>query len=163
MNDRQFRAAVVTVSDSASRGDRDDLSGPAAARLLEESGIGVAQRLIIPDELERIKATLVEQCDREEINLVVTSGGTGFSPRDLTPEATLAVVERQANSLAELMRARACGGDPRSALSRGIAGIRAATLIVNLPGSPSAVEENLKILLPILGHALLLLGGGDPH
>jgi len=163
LSDRQFGAVVVTVSDSASRGTRDDLSGPAAARLLEESGIGVLQRLIIPDELERIKTTLVEQCDREDVDLVVTSGGTGFSPHDVTPEATLAVIERQANSLAELMRARASGDDPRSALSRGIAGIRAETLIVNLPGSPSAVEESLKILIPILNHALLLIGGGEPH
>jgi len=158
-----FKAAVVTVSDSAAAGEREDLSGPKVKEILTEVGIGVNDVVIIPDELRLIKETITRLCDEEDIDLVVTTGGTGFGPRDVTPEATLSVIERQANSLVELMRSKSYGHGPEAALSRGIAGIRGSTLILNLPGSPSGAGENLDALLPILRHALQLVKGGQPH
>lgn len=159
-----FKAVVVTVSDSAAAGEREDLSGPKVKEILTEVGIGVDDVIIIPDELRQIRETIARLCDEEDdIDLVVTTGGTGFGPRDVTPEATLSIIERQANSLVELMRSKSYGHGPEAALSRGIAGIRGSTLILNLPGSPSGAAENLDALLPILRHALQLVKGGQPH
>jgi molybdopterin adenylyltransferase len=160
---QKYRAAVITVSDSTAGGEREDLSGPTVEKTLQQAGIEVVETIVVPDDLHQIKQTLIRLSDEAGLDIVITTGGTGFGPRDVTPEATLAVIERQANNLAEMMRVRAFGETPEAALSRGVAGIRGKTLIVNLPGSPRAVEQNLASLLPILPHALLLLNGGKPH
>jgi molybdopterin adenylyltransferase len=163
MKERRYRAAVVTISDSAANGDREDLSGPAVQELLQRAGIEVVESSIVPDELQEIKRILVHLSDDLGLDIVLTTGGTGFGPRDVTPEATLAVTERHADNLSEMMRVRALSHTPEAALSRGVAGIRGKTLIVNLPGSPLGAEQNLESLLPILPHALQLLNGGKPH
>lgn len=153
-----YRAAVVTVSDRASRGERRDESGRTAGEML--SGIATVEEYrVIPDDMEQIIETLVDLSDRKRVHLVVTTGGTGFGPRDNTPEATLAVVEREAPGLAEAMRAEGLKETPRAMLSRGVAGIRQNTLIINLPGSPKAVRAGLSVLLPVLPHALEVLAG----
>ena len=146
-----YTAAVLTVSDRGFRGERPDEAGPLAAALLEEAGYRVAETALVPDEQPEIEAALVRLSGRAA--LVVTTGGTGFSPRDVTPEATLAVCERIVPGIPEAIRAM---------LSRGAAGIRGGTLIVNLPGSPKAVRENLEAVLPALEHGLNMLQGG-PH
>ncbi|HET7481831.1 MAG TPA: MogA/MoaB family molybdenum cofactor biosynthesis protein [Actinomycetota bacterium] len=156
------RAAVVTVSDSASSGQRVDESGPEVERLLGEGGIEVAERTCVPDDLETIRQTLLGAVERD-ISLVVTTGGTGLGPRDVTPEATRAVIEREAPGLAELMRIEGIKKTPHAALSRAVVGTRAATLIVNLPGSVKAVREDLEALLPVLPHALDTLSGETEH
>lgn len=149
---------MVTVSDRASRGERGDESGRTAGEML--SGIATVEEYrVIPDDMEQIIETLVDLSDRKRVHLVVTTGGTGFGPRDNTPEATLAVVEREAPGLAEAMRVEGLKETPRAMLSRAVAGIRQNTLIVNLPGSPKAVRAGLSVLLPVLPHALEVLTG----
>lgn len=155
-----YTAAVLTVSDRGFRGERPDEAGPLAAALLEEAGYRVAETALVPDEQPEIEAALVRLSGRAA--LVVTTGGTGFSPRDVTPEATLAVCERMAPGIPEAMRAASLALTPRAMLSRAAAGIRGGTLIVNLPGSPKAVRENLEAVLPALEHGLNMLQGG-PH
>jgi molybdenum cofactor synthesis domain-containing protein len=153
-----YRAAVVTVSDRASRGERPDESGRTAGEML--AGIATVEEYrVIPDDMEQIIETLVDLSDRKRVHLVITTGGTGFGPRDNTPEATLAVVEREAPGLAEAMRVEGLKETPRAMLSRGVAGIRQNTLIINLPGSPKAVRAGLGVLLPVLPHALEVLVG----
>ncbi len=163
MSGEVFQAAVVTVSDSAAAGEREDLSGPLAAKILGEAGFNVAEQKIVPDEFSAIIEVLCDLSDRRDLALVITTGGTGFGPRDMTPEATAAVIERQADNLSEFMRFKSYHIGPKAALSRGVAGIRGETLILNLPGSPAGVEESLKAIVPILGHALTILKGGQPH
>ncbi len=148
---------ILTLSDRSSRGERADSSGAALANLIETQNWFVAKRAILPDEESAIKATLIEWADGGEIDIILTTGGTGFAPRDVTPEATRAVIQRDASGLAEAMRAASLANTPHAMLSRGMAGIRGKTLIVNLPGSPKGAVENLQTILPVLPHAVQLL------
>ena len=151
-----YTATVITVSDRASRGEYTDHSGPAVSDLLKEAGYAVNDIIIIPDKKNTIIDTLLGECERGTA-LIVTTGGTGFAPRDVTPEATLEVIERQAPGIAEYMRMRSAEITPRAILSRGVAGIRGRSLIVNLPGSPKGAAENLSFVLPHLEHGLDML------
>lgn len=156
-----YKAAVLTVSDRSSRGERPDASGPVVAELLAEGGYCVVLTGIVPDEQAEIENILKEWSDRENIALIVTTGGTGFSPRDVTPEATLAVCQRMVPGIPDAMRYASLQITPRAMLSRAQAGIRGGTLILNLPGSPKAARENLEAVLPALEHGLKMLTG-DP-
>ncbi len=159
MSRPDLRAAVVTVSDGVTRGDRADASGDLAETMLRDAGFDVGRREVVPDERDRITSLLRELADGSAFGLVVTTGGTGFGPRDVTPEATLAALEREAPGLAELMRKAGLEATPMAALSRAVAGSRGATLILNLPGSPKGVRESLEAVLPVAGHAIELLAG----
>src|SRR5215831_3258429 len=150
------RALILTISDSASAGKREDLSGPEAKRILLEAGFEVPSIEVLPDERFQIESRL-RRASEEDYRLVVTSGGTGFSPRDVTPEATLAVIDRQAPGIAELMRLESLKITPKAALSRAVSGIRQSTLIINLPGSVKGVRECLTAVRPILSHAVEVL------
>lgn len=157
----KYRAMVLTVSDKGSAGLRQDTAGPAVAELLEQNGYQVVHTDLVPDEQERIVKALKEGCDKESADLIVTTGGTGLSPRDVTPEATLAVLEREVRGIPEAMRYASLQITPRACLSRGVAGTRGRTLIVNLPGSRKAAVENLSAVLPALGHGLDVLQGNS--
>jgi len=146
-------ALVLTISDTAAAGGREDLSGPEAKRILQEAGFEVTAVEVLPDERPGIEARL-RRASEEGFRLVVTSGGTGLSPRDVTPEATLAVIEKNVPGMAELMRLESLKITPRAALSRAVCGIRGGTLIINLPGSVKGVRECLTVVRPILGHAV---------
>ena len=154
-----FRAAVLTVSDRSFRGERPDAGGPLVAELLEAGGYEVVRQDIVPDEQPEIEAMLKAIADSGEVQLLVTTGGTGFAPRDVTPEATLAVCDRLTPGIPEAMRYASLQITPRAMLSRAQAGIRKGTLIVNLPGSPKAARENLEAVLPALAHGLEILAG----
>ncbi|MEY4167792.1 MAG: molybdopterin biosynthesis protein [Acidobacteriota bacterium] len=154
---RTIRAVVLTISDSVSRGEREDLSGPAVVEELTRIGVGIVELGVLPDEAEVIAQRLRECADGAGIDLVVTTGGTGFAPRDVTPEATRQVIERDAPGLAELMRAESLRITPLAALSRSVCGIRGRTLIVNLPGSVRGARENLQAIVRLLPHAITLL------
>jgi molybdopterin adenylyltransferase len=152
-----IRVAVLTVSDRSSSGQRPDLSGPALQKLVQEYGWQLVVSDIVPDEQEQIQSRLVEWADSGAVDLILTTGGTGFSRRDVTPEATLAVCQRLAPGLAEAMRTASLEITPHAMLSRAVAGIRGVTLIVNLPGSPKAAGENLTAIAAVLPHAVQLL------
>lgn len=156
-----MRIGIVTISDRSSKGERTDLSGPALEDLIKSQGWKVVGAEIIPDELQVIKDTLITWSDSDQYDLILTTGGTGFSPRDITPEATMQVIERETPGLAEAMRAESLKVTPHAMLSRARAGIKNHTLIVNLPGSPRAAVENLNVILPVVEHAVDLLSG-DP-
>lgn len=153
------QALVVTVSDSASRGDREDLSGPAAREALEKLGCDVIGLALVPDELESIRESLLKGCERQKVELVVTTGGTGLSPRDVTPEATACIIEKEVPGMAQLMRSEGIKKTRKAALSRALVGVRGKTLIINLPGSVKGVRESLSALEGVLPHALEVISG----
>jgi molybdopterin adenylyltransferase len=153
----KIRFGILTLSDRSSRGERADLSGPALSRVIEAEGWSVAKESILPDEESAIREILISWADSNDLDVILTTGGTGFSPRDVTPEATRAVIERDAPGLAEAMRAASLKITPHAMLSRVATGIRKKTLIINLPGSPKGAVENLQVVLPVLSHAIKLL------
>jgi len=154
-----LKAVVLTVSDRSFRGERPDAGGPLVAELLRTAGYEVVRTAVVPDEQPEIEAALRDIADSGEAQLLVTTGGTGFAPRDVTPEATLAVCDRLAPGIPEAMRYASLRVTARAMLSRAQAGIRGGTLIVNLPGSPKAAKENLEAVLPALAHGLEMLSG----
>jgi len=153
----KLRVGILTVSDRSWRGEREDGSGPALVALAKENGWDVVETLIVPDEIDTLRDTLALWADSGDIDLILTTGGTGFAPRDVTPEATRMVVDKLAPGLSEAMRAESLKVTPHAMLSRSVAGIRGRALIVNLPGSPKAARENLTVIQPVLGHAVQLL------
>lgn len=152
-----LRFGIVTVSDRSARGEREDLSGPALAEQVRKSGGTIAMMTVVPDDLDRIRDLLIRWSDNGMLDVLLTTGGTGFSPRDVTPEATSAVIERPAPGLAEAMRIESLKVTPHAMLSRATAGIRGRTIIVNLPGSPRGAVENLIVILEVLPHAVELI------
>ena len=156
-----YRAGILTVSDKGAAGLREDKSGPEIARIVQENGYEVAFLHMVPDEMDQIIEELKRACDNQECELLLTTGGTGFSVRDVTPEATLEVIEKQVQGIPEAMRAYSVSITPRGMLSRGVCGIRNQTLILNLPGSVKAVRENLEYVIPYLDHGLAILTGRD--
>lgn len=160
--DMTFSASVVTISDSVTAGTRTDDSGSVAEKLLRMNGFRLERRQVVADDYSAIAAKL-QEISQARIDLLVTTGGTGFGPRDITPEATRSVIEREAPGLMELARASGLAKTPMAALSRGVAGTLCNTLIINLPGSPKGVKEGLEALLPILGHALETIQGNTSH
>lgn len=153
------RVAVVTISDRAFRGTREDASGPEAERIVASWGHEVVDRRVIPDEAPLIVRALVDLADAAAVDLVLTTGGTGFAPRDVTPEATLRVLDKKTPGLDEMMRREGLARTPLAILSRGVSGIRGRTLIVNLPGNPKGVRESLDALRPVLAHAIEIMKG----
>src|SRR3989442_7085523 len=158
-----IRAVVITSSDACSVGEREDKSGETLVQLLAELGAEIVAKEIINDDIEPLAHKLRAYTDLKHVNLIVTTGGTGFGPRDNTPEATLQVLEREAPGLAEAMRIETLRNTPMAMISRGVCGIRSDTLIVNLPGSPKAVRESFEVIKPVLGHAIDLLEGHTQH
>lgn len=156
-----FKVGILTISDKASRGEREDLSGKEIKRALSRNGFALVRHKIIPDNESEISKKLIEYVDERQLDLVITTGGTGLSPRDRTPEATLAVIDREVTGMAEAMRNDGLKRTPHAMLSRAVVGVRNAALIVNLPGSPKAASENLAVILPAIPHALQKLKG-DP-
>jgi len=157
-----IRFGILTLSDRSHRGEREDASGPALAALIRAGNGEVIQQQILPDDESAIRAALIAWADSGEMDVLLTTGGTGFALRDVTPEATRAVVQREAPGLAEAMRAESLKKTPHAMLSRAFAGIRGRALIINLPGSPKGAVENLQIILPVLSHAVQLLQD-DPN
>lgn len=158
-----IRATVITVSDACSKGERKDTSGETLVQLLREMGAEIVATRILNDDLDPLAETLKKFADLPEVNLIVTTGGTGLAPRDNTPEATLRVIEREAPGLAEAMRMETLKQTPMAMISRGVCGTRSGTLIVNLPGSPKAVRESFEVIRPVLPHAIALLEGKTSH
>jgi molybdopterin adenylyltransferase len=158
-----IRAAVITVSDACAAGERADASGDALLGLLQDAGAEIVERLVLSDDLEPLAQTLKELASRQDVNLIITTGGTGLGPRDNTPEATLQVIDREAPGLAEAIRAESLKVTPMAMISRGVAGVAAAKLIINLPGSPKAVRESFAVIRPVLAHAVDLLAGNTRH
>lgn len=153
----RIRFGILTLSDRSSRGERADSSGPALANLIQAEGWVAVKQSLLPDEESAIREILTSWADSGEMDVILTTGGTGFAPRDVTPEATRAVIEREAPGLAEAMRAASLKVTPHAMLSRIVTGIRKKTLIINLPGSPKGAAENLQVIIPVLPHAVQLL------
>jgi molybdenum cofactor synthesis domain-containing protein len=160
-NDKTIKALVISISDS--RREEDDMSGITLVGLLIAMGAEVHEKIIVTDDLGDIKNTLYAAAERADVNLVITTGGTGFGPRDNTPEATQAVIEREAPGIAEAIRRETATNTPLSMLSRGICGLRNNTLIINLPGSPKAVKECFEVIRPVLQHAINVTAGETAH
>jgi len=158
-----IRAVVITVSDACSRGEREDTSGMALVQLLNELGAQIVETKILSDDLDPLVQSLTEYAQQDDVNLIITTGGTGLGPRDNTPEATHQVVEREAPGIAEAIRVESLKATPMAMLSRGVCGVRSGTLIINLPGSPKAVKESFSVIAPVLSHALDLLAGKTTH
>lgn len=159
----EIRAVIITVSDACAAGHREDLSGAELVELLTELGATIVAKEVISDDLDPLADKLRTYADLPDVNLIITTGGTGFGPRDNTPEATLRVIDRAAPGLAEAMRGETLKHTPMAMVSRGVSGIRSATLIVNLPGSPKAVRESFAVIKPVLGHVIDLLAGQTRH
>ena len=155
-----IRAAVLTISDSCWQELHEDLSGAAIENILKENGFEVVDKRIVPDEIDKISSELIYLADKAKLDVVLTTGGTGFSRRDVTPEATIAVCEKIVPGFGELMRLKGLEKTPNAILSRSTSGIRNDTLIINLPGSPKAVAECMEMILPVLPHALKMMHGG---
>jgi molybdopterin adenylyltransferase len=152
-----LRFAVLTISDRSSRGERPDDSGPLLIEGIQKQGWTVNRHSILPDDEKILRETLAAWADRNDVDIILTTGGTGFAPRDVTPEATRAIVDREAPGIAEAMRAASAAKSPHAMLSRATAGMRGKVLIINLPGSPKAAAENFQVVLPALEHAVKLL------
>ncbi|MFN2513202.1 MAG: molybdenum cofactor biosynthesis protein B [Pyrinomonadaceae bacterium] len=159
----QIRAVVITVSDACSRGERHDESGETIVNLLRGLGAEIVATKIVSDDLEPLAENLRAFAQGDAVDLIITTGGTGFGPRDNTPEATLGVIEREAPGLAEAMRSETLKHTPMAMISRGVCGICSGTLIINLPGSPKAVRESFAVIKPVLGHAVALIAGQTDH
>ena len=158
-----FNVGILTISDAGSRGERLDTSGDAIGEIMVQHGFRVAMRDIVPDEQELVSGRLRDWCDGGEVDLVLTTGGTGLGPRDVTPEATRAVIELEVPGMAEAMRVQTLDKTPMAMLSRSVAGVRAGCLIVNLPGSPAGVRETLDVALAAIPHALEMIRGWRTH
>ena len=154
-----FTFAVITISDKGYRGERTDTSGSEIKKIMEEAGFVYADYLMVPDEIEAIQSAILACTDTKKIDLVLTSGGTGLSPRDVTPEATSGILDKEIPGIAETMRRESCRLTPHAMLSRSVAGMMGASLIINLPGSPRSVRENLTVIVPALGHAIAKIQG----
>ncbi|MFA4915634.1 MAG: MogA/MoaB family molybdenum cofactor biosynthesis protein [Syntrophales bacterium] len=154
-------AGVITVSDRGARGERKDKSSQEIIRILTDAAINVTHTIIIPDEKKQIKEEIVECADKRKLDLILTTGGTGVSPRDVTPDATLEVIEREVPGMAEAMRRESAKITPHAMISRSVVGIRGTALIVNLPGSPKGARENLTVIIPALKHAVEKIRGDD--
>ena len=159
----ELRAVVITASDACASGHRADESGDTLVRLLGESNAVVVEKMILADDLEPLVKHLEKFSDRNDVNLIMTTGGTGLGPRDNTPEATLRVIEREVPGIAEAMRAESLKVTKMAMISRGVCGVRSGTLIINLPGSPKAVKESFAVIKPVLAHAVDLLAGHTRH
>ena len=158
-----IKAVAITVSDACARGEREDVSGFTLVQLLRGMGAEVEDSQLLSDDLEPLVQVLKDYAEREDVNLIITTGGTGLGPRDNTPEATRRVIEREAPGIAEAIRAESLKATPMAMISRGVCGVRAGTLIINLPGSPKAVEESFAVIAPVLPHAVDLLEGRTAH
>jgi molybdopterin adenylyltransferase len=159
----QINAVIITASDACARGEREDKSGAALVELLTEIGAHIVAKEILSDDLEPLSDKLREYADRPDTNLIITTGGTGFGPRDHTPEATRRIIEREAPGLSEAMRIETLKNTPMAMISRGVSGIRSNTLIVNLPGSPKGARESFAVIKPVLNHLIDLLEGHTQH
>jgi len=158
-----FTLAILTISDAGSKGERDDTSGDTISRIMSFEGFEVVSRNIVPDEKEDISAKIIELCDSGDVDLVLTTGGTGLSPRDVTPEATRTVIEYEVPGIPEAMRAQTLDKTPMSMLSRAVAGLRTGCLVINLPGSPSGGRQTLEVVIPAIPHAIEIAKGRRGH
>lgn len=159
MGKKEYETGVLTISDKGSEGLREDKSGEIISQILQKQGFPIIKKKIVPDDRPQIANTLVEWADKDKLILIVTTGGTGLSPRDITPQATLDIIDYQVPGMSEAMRAASLKKTPHAMISRAIVGVRGKCLIINLPGSPAGAEENLYVLLPSLPHALSKLSG----
>lgn len=156
-----FSAGIITVSDKGSQGKREDQSGPVIAELLAGADVSIRKTIIIPDKIDQISQAIVQFADVEKLDLILTTGGTGVSPRDLTPDATLKVLDKEIPGIAEAMRAASMKITPHAMISRAVAGIRGRSLIINLPGSPKSAKENLSVIMPALAHTMEKIQGDE--